>query len=59
MSSRQISQVFKDKPISRATIFRVLKNYRDGKKQENKEKIWSSNKIGGKNNEKFAIMCQK
>ena len=27
MSSRQILQVFKDKPISRATIFRVLKDW--------------------------------
>ena len=29
MSLRQILQVFKDKPISRATIFRVLKDFRD------------------------------
>ena len=37
MSPRQILQVFKDKPISSATIFRVLKDCRDGKKQENKK----------------------
>ena len=39
MSSRQILQVFKDKPISRVTIFHVLKNCRDGKKQENKKNL--------------------
>ena len=39
MNSRQILQLFKDKPISRATIFRVLKNFRDGKKQENKKNL--------------------
>ena len=32
---RQVLQVFKDKPISRATIFPVLKDCRDGKIQEN------------------------
>ena len=37
MSSRQILQVFKDKPISRVTIFRVLRDCQDGKKQENKK----------------------
>ena len=34
MSSRQILQVFKDKPISRETIFRVLKDFQDSKKQK-------------------------
>ena len=38
MSSHQILQMFKDKPISRAIIFRVLKHCRDSKKQENKKK---------------------
>ena len=38
MSSRQILQVFKDKPISSTNIFRVSKDCRDGKKQENKKK---------------------
>ena len=38
MSSRQILQVFKDKLISHASIFRVLKDCRDDKKQENKKK---------------------
>ena len=35
MSSRRILQVFNDKPISCATIFRVLKEFRDGKKPKN------------------------
>ena len=39
MSSRQILQVFKDKPISRATILHVLKDCRDGKEQENKKSL--------------------
>ena len=39
MSSRQILQVFKDKPISGATIFRVLKDCRDSRTQENKKNL--------------------
>ena len=38
LSTKEILEVFKDKPISRATIFRVLKDCRDGKEQENKKK---------------------
>lgn len=38
LSSHEILKVFKDKPISRATIFQVLKDCREGKEQENKKK---------------------
>lgn len=34
LSTSEILDVFKEKPISRATIFRVLKDCRDGKEQE-------------------------
>ena len=44
MNWRQILQVFKDKPISRAIIFRVLKDCRDGKKQE-KIKLCHKNEV--------------
>lgn len=37
-STEQILEAFKDKPISRATIFRVLRDCREGKQQENKKK---------------------
>ena len=40
-------------------FFVFLKDCRDGKKQKNQKKIWSSTKIGGKNNDKFAVKCQK
>lgn len=36
LKTSEILNVFKDKPISRRTIFTVLKDCRDGKKQENK-----------------------
>lgn len=38
LSTNEILAVFKDKPISRATIFRVLKDCREGKVPENKKK---------------------
>lgn len=38
LKTSEILEVFKDKPISRATIFRVLKDCRDGKQPENKPK---------------------
>jgi transposase len=37
LKTSEILNVFKDKPISRATIFRVLKDCRDGKEPENKK----------------------
>lgn len=38
LSTNEILNVFIDKPISRRTIFRVLKDCREGKEQVNKEK---------------------
>lgn len=38
LSTSEILRVFKDKPISRATIFSVLKDCREGKEPENKKK---------------------
>lgn len=38
LSTKEILEVFKDKPISRATIFRVLKDCREGKLPENKKR---------------------
>lgn len=38
MNTNQILNIFKTKPISRATIFRVLKDCRESKKQVNKGK---------------------
>lgn len=38
LSTNEILRVFEDKPISRATIFRVLKDCRDGKQPQNKKK---------------------
>ena len=38
LSTTEILNVFKDKPIPRRTIFRILKDCREGKKQENKKK---------------------
>lgn len=37
MSSNEIIKMFKDKPISRATIFRVIKDCREGKQPEKKQ----------------------
>lgn len=38
LPTAQILEAFKDKPISKATIYRVLKDCREGKEQENKKK---------------------
>ena len=38
LSTNEILKVFKDKPISRSTIFNVIKDCREGKLPENKKK---------------------
>ncbi|XP_031621019.1 uncharacterized protein LOC116339337 [Contarinia nasturtii] len=38
LSTKEILAKFKDKPISRSSIFRVLKDCHEGKEQENKKK---------------------
>lgn len=38
LKTKQILEVFKDKPISRRTIFQVLKDCRESREQENKKK---------------------
>lgn len=48
MSSNEIIKMFKDKPISRATIFRVIKDCREGKQPENKTKTGRPPKLSAK-----------
>lgn len=48
LSSKEIIEVFKDKPISRATIFRVLKDCRDGKFPETYKKRGDQTKISAR-----------
>ena len=38
LSTKEILQVYKDKPISRRTIYRVIRDCREGKEPENKKK---------------------
>lgn len=48
LSTHEILQVFKDKPISRATIFRVLKDCREGKQPENKKRCNRPSKLSAR-----------
>lgn len=48
LSSSEILEMFKDKPISRRTIFRVLKDCRDGKEPENKKQCGGPSKLGAR-----------
>lgn len=48
LSSREILQMFKDKPISRSTIFRVIKDCREGRVPCNKEKTGRPPKLSAK-----------
>lgn len=45
--------MFKDKPISRATIFRVLKECREGKQPENKKKTGRPPKLSASTTKKL------
>lgn len=53
LNTKEILEVFKDKPISRATIFRVLKDCRDGKEPENKKKKSRSKILSARTTQKL------
>jgi transposase len=48
LSTNEILRLFKDKPISRATIYRVIKDCREGKLPENKKKSGHQPKLSAR-----------
>ncbi|XP_031621601.1 uncharacterized protein LOC116339710 [Contarinia nasturtii] len=47
LSTNEILRVFKNKPISRRTIYSVLKDCREGKEPENKKRTGCKSKLSG------------
>lgn len=58
LSTSEILRVFQDKPISRSTIFRVLKDCREGKDPENKQKSGRPSKLSARTT-KNLLKCAK
>lgn len=48
LSTKQILEVFKDKPITARTIYNVLRDCREGKEQENKKKSGRPPSLGNR-----------
>lgn len=53
LSTSEILSVFKDEPISKSTIYRVLKDCRDGKEPENKKKSGRPTKLSARTTKKL------
>lgn len=48
LSTHEILQLFKGRPISRATVFRTIKDCKEGKPPQNAEKTDRPPKLGAK-----------